>query len=163
MNTNKLSARESADEFIESMGLSAEADGLPRIAGRMWGLFIIEDGPFSLCELAERLQVSRGSVSTNGRLLRSLGILERISRPGDRQDYYRLAESPYDSLLLGYVERMRGTQRNVERAQSRLPDSWQGAHQRLENMRRFHQSAVSATETLIAQLRDDTENPQDPQ
>ena len=142
-----------AEEFIESMGLSAEADGLPRIAGRMWGLFVIEGGPCSFAELAQRLQVSRGSISTNARLLRMLGILQRVSLPGDRQDYYRLAESPYDSLLQGYVERMRNTLGNAQRAAALLPKDLQETQQRLQNMHQFYQSAVQATEQLIERLR----------
>lgn len=151
------SAKAAAEDFIESMGLAAEADGLPRIAGRMWGLFVIEGGPCSFAELAGRLQVSRGSISTNARLLRDLGILERVSRPGDRQDYYRLAEKPYDALLHGYVERMRVKQRNAERAIRDLPADLPGVSQRLDSMQRFHQSAVEATEALINKLRDQAE------
>lgn len=151
----RAAAEAAAEEFIEGMGLTAEADGLPRIAGRMWGLFVIEGGPCSFAELAERLQVSRGSISTNARLLRDFGILERVSRPGDRQDYYRLAENPYGALLHGYADRMRAKQRNAERAISALPlQHMPGVRQRLESMQQFHQSAVEATEALITKLRD---------
>ncbi len=155
--TRLPAAQAAAQDFIESMGLSAEADGLPRIAGRMWGYFIVRDGPFSLAELAESLQVSRGSISTNARILRDLGVLERISRPGDRQDYYQLADRPYDRLLLGYVERMRRTASHAARAQQSLPSSWQGAQNRLAEMRRFHHAAVVTTEKLIQQLREHPE------
>lgn len=142
-----------AMEFIENMGLSAEADGLPRIAGRMWGFFIIHDGAFAFADLAERLQVSRGSISTNARILRDLGILERVARAGDRQDYYRLAEQPFDRLLVGYVERMRATQKHVDTALAGLPATAAGAHRRLGEMREFYDQAVHHTESLIEQLR----------
>ncbi len=158
--TMTAESRAAADEFIESMGLSAEADGMPRIAGRMWGYFVIEGGPRSFAELAERLQVSRGSISTNARLLRELGILEQISLPGDRQDYYRLADQPYDALLQGYVERMRIRLRNAERALRDLPSDLPGVHQRLHSMQRFHQSAVDTTEALIAELREQADHHQ---
>lgn len=153
-------SRAAADEFIESMGLSAEADGIPRIAGRMWGYFVIEGGPCSFAQLAERLQVSRGSISTNARLLRDLGILERVSLPGDRQDYYRLADQPYDALLQGYVERIRIRVRNAEKALRELPADLPGVHQRLHSMQRFHQSAVDSTEALIAELREQADHHQ---
>lgn len=144
------------ETFIERMGLSAQADGLPRIAGRMWGYFIIYGGPSSFSELAEALQVSRGSVSTNARLLRDLGMIERVARPGDRQDYYRLADEPYDRMMEGYVARMRHTAGNVEQAQNALPDDWADAQKRLAEMRRFYHTAVEATEDLLEALRAET-------
>jgi DNA-binding transcriptional regulator GbsR (MarR family) len=42
------------EEFVERMGLVAEGDGLPRIAGRIMGLMVIEGGPLSFAELAQR-------------------------------------------------------------------------------------------------------------
>ena len=32
------------EDFIENMGLSLEADGLPRIAGRIFGLLLVSEG-----------------------------------------------------------------------------------------------------------------------
>lgn len=148
-------AEQATAQFIEGMGQSAEADGLPRIAGRLWGFFIIHDGEVSLGELAERLRVSRGSISTNARILRDLGILERVTHPGDRQDYYRLTDKPYDRLLLGYVERMRRTQARVEAAHAALPRQQASARRRLSDMRRFYQTAAAATEKLIASFNQD--------
>jgi len=144
---------EAAQAFIESIGLSAQADGLPRIAGRMWGFFIIYGGPCSFAELAEKLQVSRGSISTNARILRDLGFIERVALPGDRQDYYRLADDPYDRLLEGYVERMRKTVTKIARAQESLPDDWADAQRRLAEMHHFYHAGVESTQELIGALR----------
>lgn len=143
------------EDFIEQMGLSAEMDGWTRIAGRMWGFFIVHGGPCSFAELAEKLQVSRGSISTNARMLRELGIIDRVSMPGDRQDYYRLADHPYPRMLQGYVNRMRSTVQRVERLQKALPDEWNDTQARLREMHHFHDAAVSTTEELIHKL---TEN-----
>ena len=55
--------------FIERMGLAFESDGLPRIAGRIFGLLLLSEDCRSLDELAAELKVSKGSVSTNARLL----------------------------------------------------------------------------------------------
>ena len=150
------------EPFIERMGLSAQADGLPRIAGRMWGFFIIYAGPCSFAELADRLQVSRGSISTNARILRDLGFIERVSRPGDRQDYYRLADEPYARLLEGYVERMRQTARNVADARAEIPDDWRDAQRRLAEMHDFYQAGAETTRELIEALRA-TKQPAQPQ
>lgn len=77
--------------FIERMGLSAETDGLSRIAGRLFGALILESEPRSLDDLADQLDVSKASVSTEARRLVERGVAERVGKPGDRRDYYVLA------------------------------------------------------------------------
>jgi DNA-binding transcriptional regulator GbsR (MarR family) len=81
--------RQTAD-FINRMGLALESDGLPRIAGRIFGLLLVSEDCRSLDDLAAELRVSKASVSTNARLLEQRGVLERNSRPSDRRDYYRV-------------------------------------------------------------------------
>jgi len=76
--------------FIEEVGLALEGQGLPRMAGRLLGALLIADPPEqSAEELAETLQASRGSISTMTRLLEGLGLIERVSKPGERRDYFR--------------------------------------------------------------------------
>lgn len=149
MNPSEQTAIE---QFIERMGLAAQADGLPRIAGRIMGFFIVYGGPCSFSELAERLQVSRGSISTNARLLESLGIIERLTRAGDRQDYFQLNQDPYGRLLQGYVERMQRTRTVIEQAQAGFGEAVPGARQRLDEIEAFYQAAIDNTCALIEVL-----------
>lgn len=95
------------ERFIEQMGLICAAESMPRIAGRLFGLFLVEGRALSIHQIADRLVVSRASVSTNARMLEGLGVLERVGVPGDRQDYYVLAHNPYHRLLIGLVARMK--------------------------------------------------------
>lgn len=81
----------STQDVIERMALLFERDGLPRIAGRVLGYLLLSPEPCSLDELAEALQVSKSSVSTDARLLGRMGAVERVTIPGDRRDYYRVA------------------------------------------------------------------------
>lgn len=146
----KISATES---FIERVGLSIEADGLPRIAGRMLGLMVLHGGPLSFSELAEHLQVSRASVCTNARILSSLGVIERVSRPGDRQDYYQLAEAPYARLINGYLERKQQMFAIVQEAQRSLsPDEDPERHQRLDEMAEFYRVAIVHLQRLVEEM-----------
>ena len=75
------------ENFIEMMGLIYQADGAPRIAGRIFGLLLVEDEPHSLQGIAERLQVSKASASTNARLLAEKGVIRLTTKPGVRQDF----------------------------------------------------------------------------
>lgn len=99
--------------FIEQLGLNAQADGLPRIAGRMMGYLLVNGEACSLSSLADELQVSRGSISTNARLLVSQGMIARVAVAGERQDYYQIVDEPYKAMLLVYAERMRQMRRNA--------------------------------------------------
>ncbi|MGG4774268.1 GbsR/MarR family transcriptional regulator [Paenalcaligenes sp. Me52] len=94
--TEEISASQHArEQFIERNGLQAEASGMPRIAGRLIGIFLLDGGPISFAELAERLQASRASISTNTRLLERVGIIERVSIRGKRQDFFQLQNNPF--------------------------------------------------------------------
>ena len=90
---NTIKERES--RFVERSGLIAEREGFSRIAGRIFGLLLLSDTELSLEEIAERLMVSRASVSTEARRLQDHGIVQRTSRPGDRKDYYHIAPDHY--------------------------------------------------------------------
>jgi DNA-binding transcriptional regulator GbsR (MarR family) len=120
------------------MGFLCEADGLPRISGRLLGLFILEGGPFNLKELAERLQVSRASVGTNTRLLAKVGLLERVARPGDRQDYYVLTDDPGTRILAGVVERLDQTYQALRGAEKNLPKEREDARRRVRIFADFY-------------------------
>jgi DNA-binding transcriptional regulator GbsR (MarR family) len=87
------------DWFIERVGVNAEADGLSRIAGRLFGALMLSEEPRSLDELAEALQVSKASVSVEARRLLERGVFERLSRPGDRRDYYQLAPDFFGRVI----------------------------------------------------------------
>lgn len=140
---------QAVEEFVERLGLVAQADGLPRIAGRIMGLLVIYGGPFSFAELAERLKVSRGSISTNSRLLENLGVIERIARPGERQDYFQIRPEPYVELLRGSLGRLYKAREVVAAAQRKLPESWRDAQGRLGDLGAFYNGLIERTEVMI--------------
>ncbi|HXI19915.1 MAG TPA: MarR family transcriptional regulator [Gemmatimonadales bacterium] len=76
--------------FVNRVAPALVAEGLPRIAGRIVALLLVRDAECSLDDLVRELGVSKASASTNTRLLRSRGMIERVGRPGDRRDFYRL-------------------------------------------------------------------------
>jgi DNA-binding transcriptional regulator GbsR (MarR family) len=151
MNTN---VTETQDALIEAFGLMAQEDGLPRIAGRIHGLFLVqEEERSSLADIAERLKVSRGSVSTNLRLLESVGVLQRSSLPGDRHVYYRLNADPYAHMLERHVRRLNRFQDVVDKASLELPGSQVRARARLGEMNRFFSGALEGMNRLLAEWR----------
>lgn len=150
----KLSANEEdgIGRFIEQMGLYAQGDGVARIAGRLFGYFVVHGGPVSFADLAQALQVSRASVSTNARTLVSIGMIERVTRPGDRQDYYQLAESPFLRMIETYIKRMRAMQEILQQADKSIPRHMTATHRRLAQMSDFYSVAVQSNEQMLKEL-----------
>jgi DNA-binding transcriptional regulator GbsR (MarR family) len=98
--------------FVEEVGLFFEQLGWPRMAGRVLGrLLIAEPSHQSACELAEALMASKGSISSVTRLLINYGMIERLSLPGVRRDYFHVKPCGWDQLFsqkLALVSTFRG-------------------------------------------------------
>ena len=110
-------------EFIERAGMLWEDDGLPRIAGRIFALALISKEARSLDEIASVLGVSKASVSNDTRLLERLGFIERVSRPGDRKDYYQSSERSFERAIAERVRRMDQLQALIESGKALAIDS----------------------------------------
>src|SRR5690554_563641 len=143
------------EEFVERMGLVAEGDGLPRIAGRIMGLMVIEGGPLSFAELAQRLEVSRASISTNTRFLERLGVIERVAQRGERRDYFQLATAPYVHLLQGSVDRMMKARAVVVQARDRLAGTEEGMRGRLDELGAFYEELGNSFRELAKRFSRD--------
>lgn len=140
------------DTFIDRMGLVAEADGLSRIAGRIMGLMVLESGPLSFSEIAERLDVSRASVSTNTRFLERIGVIERVTLKGERQDHFQLAKAPYARLLEGYAARIKKAEDVVAEARAELGPDDAERRKRLDELGAFYAALAANFEELVARF-----------
>ena len=118
--------------FIERMGLALESDGLPRIAGRIFGFLLVSEDPRSLDDLAKELRVSKASVSTNARMLEQRAVLERISRPGDRRDYYRVPPDLFSHTMAQRVARWQRFHEAIAAARTSIPIQSREVLDRLE-------------------------------
>ncbi len=87
-------------QFVEEVGILFEQSGLPRMAGRILGWLLISDPPHqTTSDLAEALLASKGSISTMSRLLIRIGLIERISLPGQRRDYFRIKPGAWHQMM----------------------------------------------------------------
>lgn len=108
-----------ASQFVEDTGMLLERYGGARIGGRIMGLFMLDEEPLSLDDIAQLLGVSRASVSTNLRMTEVLGLAKRVSRPGDRRVYYVGAEDMWLRALNS--TRQNSTSQMAEAARAALP------------------------------------------
>jgi DNA-binding transcriptional regulator GbsR (MarR family) len=119
-------------DFVDRMALALESDGLPRIAGRIFGLLLLSDDCRSLDELATELRVSKSSVSTNARLLEQHGVLERNCRPSDRRDYYRVPPDLFSHTMAERLQRWQRFHEFIGEARTALPIRSRKVLERLE-------------------------------
>jgi DNA-binding transcriptional regulator GbsR (MarR family) len=80
------------DQNIENYGQYFENFKFPRTFGRIYGLLLITDQPYlGLDQIAAQLGVSKASISTVIRQLVGFMMVEKVTIPGNRRDYYRVS------------------------------------------------------------------------
>src|SRR5262245_51623257 len=145
-----------AEHFIESFGLALASEGLSRTAGRLLGLILMLDEGGDIDSLAAQLHVSRASISTNTRLLETIGAIERHSIPGRRRIVYRSARSQQGRAFEAMLFRMRRTLDIVADARRQLPRQMMGAKTRLQRVEDYYTKHIAILEAAVAELRDES-------
>lgn len=130
--------------FTDRMGLLFEAEGQPRTAGRIFGYLMVSDDPCSLDGLAEALTVSKASVSTNARMLADKGVLERVCRPADRHDYYRVSPDLFNHTMAERLKRWQRFAEAVGEARRTLPGRREEVRSRLKGYETAYAFMVGA-------------------
>ena len=139
------------ERFIERLGLASQGEGLPRISGRVLAYLLVSGEPCGFDELAAGLRVSRASVSTNTRLLESIGVIERVTRPGSRGDYYQLGDDPFGRLVQGAVKRLHRMRGLLADARGSFPPSLAGAAARVAEMEAFYDLQIRHAEAALVE------------
>ena len=133
----KNDRQDEEQRFVEEVGIVFEQTGLPRMAGRILGWLLISDPPHqSTDELTDALMASKGSISTMTRYLIQLGLVERLSLPGVRHDYFRLRSDAWQHMIRrGLVDEIRMVRQVAERGLELLTDKTPPTRKWLEEMR----------------------------
>lgn len=125
-------------EYIEEIGLFFGALGLPRMAGRVLGALLVADPPEqSAEELALTLQASRGSISTSTRLLEATGIIDRVSKPGERKMRFRNRPGAWGEVMKRRMAAVGAFRALAERGLGVLSSDDPEVRRGLEEMRDF--------------------------
>ncbi|MCL4676411.1 MAG: MarR family transcriptional regulator, partial [Pararhodobacter sp.] len=124
-------AAEARSEFIEKIGVIVQTEGLPRIAGRVLAMLLYDGERVSFGQLAEALQVSRGSISSSVRLLETQQLIKRVAEPGDRQDYFQIVPNAFPNLIEAALLRMRRAAADIEESLNDIPETETGPRQRV--------------------------------
>lgn len=90
MDDGSSKLEQAKQRFIDELGQYFDSYGVSDIMGRIFALLIFAAKPLSLTEISTQLQISKAAASINIRTLKLTGLVEKVSVPGDRSDYYRL-------------------------------------------------------------------------
>lgn len=136
--------------FVEHAGRFWESVSLGRTAGRILGLLMIcEPDHQSAAELVDTLGISSGSVSMQTRQLERLGLVERLTFPGDRASYYRLPDQVWTRTIDAELDRIAAMRKLAEAGEEVLPDN---RPERITELRRVVEFFAGAWPRLIEQL-----------
>ena len=124
-------------QFAEEVGIVFEKTGMPRMAGRILGWLLISDPPHQSTEqITKALIASKGSISTMTRLLIQIGLIERLSLPGVRCDYFRLRSDAWQHMIgRGLTEEIKMVRQLAERGLELAGDKTPITKNWLEEMR----------------------------
>jgi DNA-binding transcriptional regulator GbsR (MarR family) len=150
---------ETTTNLVERFGLRFEADGMPRIAGRMLGLLMVSAEPRSLDDLAEELQASKTSAHTNARLLERLGAVERATKAGDRRDYYRVVDNLHERMLDSRLQQMKTTRDLLSQAVICCQDREHQVQDRLCSFVKYYDNMVAVLEAAKQRWFDENGQP----
>lgn len=125
--------------FVEDVGLLFEAIGLPRMAGRIFGWLLISDPSVQSSQaLAEVLQASKGSISSMTRLLIQIGLIERVSLPGERRDYFQIKPHAWTQISQQRLAQITAFRKLAEQGLDLISTRSPSSQARLKEMRDFH-------------------------
>jgi DNA-binding transcriptional regulator GbsR (MarR family) len=127
---------EKTQRFIEDTGMFFEQLGLSRMAGRIVGYLLICELPEqTMPDIVSVLQASKSAISTALWQLQTVYLITRFSRPGERRDYFRLADDIWSRSFQARMGQITDMRVLAEAGLALLDGESKAKRQRLELMR----------------------------
>jgi DNA-binding transcriptional regulator GbsR (MarR family) len=147
-----LSTKEEQLRYVEELALFFEQTGLSRALGRVLGWLLICDPPQqTMDDLVTSLQISKSSVSTATRQLIQAGLIERISLPGERRDFYRIGDGVWIKAMQARMAQVTALRQLAEKGLSLLAQAEPERRLRLQEMWDTYAFFEEAMPRLLAQ------------
>ncbi len=152
------------ESTVAGLGRLAGFFGFSEVMGRLYGTLLLNPEALSLDDLAEVLQISKGSVSMNMRSLERWGMAKEVWMRGERKKYYKAESDLWTvirnvfsgrelrevQLALAVLEESVNKLRSVE---DKLPDDESDLAaftlERIADLTSFFQLAQMALETFV--------------
>lgn len=142
-------------QFVERVGLFFEGSGLPPMAGRILGwLLICDPAQQSSAELAEVLGASKGSISTNTRMLIQSGLIRRTAVRGRRGAYFEVEAEAWVEMLERKLAALTAFRSLCESGLALLGDASSERRERLEDITFVYGFFEAEWPSLMAKVRE---------
>ncbi|MGW2157948.1 GbsR/MarR family transcriptional regulator [Nonomuraea sp. NPDC001699] len=136
-------------QAAERLALVLTEGGLQRMSARVLAFFLFTDAEtVTMGDIADRLDVSAGSVSGAVKALLTTGLIERLPAPGSRREHYRLRDDAWPTLFSTQNTMVHVLLRAAETGIATTA-SGDPAHTRLARMRDFYQFLLSELPGLL--------------
>ena len=138
--------------FIQHMGSYFENSGVPRIGGMILGLLILAHEPLSAEQIGSILKISRGSITTNFRILATVGLAERFTSHADRTTYYIFPDTAWEQLMALTIRRVEVFRGIVDEGLHALTPQ-DAAHARLVMAQQYSDIQIKGIQKAIEEWR----------
>lgn len=130
-DVSPMNLQQARDNSIESAGkISANMLGMvSKVGGQIYALLFLARNPMSLDEIMKILQLSKGNISVNIRMLESVGLVRKVWVKGTRKDYYEAARDYPKKFLRQFFDRVRNGIDDSLRMISKFKDEFETASQ----------------------------------
>ncbi|WP_079709099.1 GbsR/MarR family transcriptional regulator [Paraliobacillus ryukyuensis] len=116
-----VSYEETVDKFIQVIAKNMNLYGITPSVGRLYGTLYFSDGPMTLDDMRDALEMSKTSMSTGVRSLSEMKMVEPAFKKGIRKDLYKSEEDWYKSFTSLFGNRWRHhTETNIEEAEEAI-------------------------------------------
>ncbi|MGF1448832.1 MAG: GbsR/MarR family transcriptional regulator [Opitutales bacterium] len=140
------------DAFIAQWGAMGSAWGINRTMAQIHALLMASPEPLDTDSVMEELRISRGNANTNLRELVGWGLVRRMTRRGERREFFEAEKDVWKMFCIIVRERKR---REIEPALETLRDCLQRTQGlRSREAQSFHQ-VMADLEEFVA-LADNT-------
>lgn len=117
------SYEEVVDKFIQVIAKNMNLYGITPSVGRLYGTLYFNDGPMTLDNMRDALEMSKTSMSTGVRALSEIKMVEPSFKKGIRKDLYQSEEDWYKSFTSLFGNRWRHhTETNIEEAEEAIQE-----------------------------------------
>jgi DNA-binding transcriptional regulator GbsR (MarR family) len=106
-NERAAAEEEVIDRFVEAWGTMGSFWGVNRSVARVHALLLASSHPWTLDEISERLQISKGNASVSLKELRSWSVVSRSFKPGERKEFFACEPDAWQMFFSIVRERKR--------------------------------------------------------
>ncbi len=102
-----VALKKARERFISEWGGLGSAWGVSRTMSQIHALLMVHSGSLNTDQIMAALEISRGNAHANIQELCSWGLLRKLSRKGDRKDYFEAEKDVWRVVQLILRERKR--------------------------------------------------------